>query len=129
MTRASRICAVDHVHLEAPAELEEDVRWFYAELAGLKEVGPGERDTADLCFRSERLDLRVRFCRAPQVEAVARRLTILVPSVEEIAEQLLERRLPVEEGRGLAWTDRWIEACDPAGHRVRFRPVPRCMPF
>lgn len=119
--KPSRIQAVDHVNLEAPIRLAEDVRQFYMEIALLDEVPCSDADPPWLCFISERIELRVALLDTPQIEPVACRVTIAVSSLAEAAELLEERRVPFESLSGLSFTDRRLETHDPAGNRVALK--------
>ena len=116
--RESRIQAVDHVHLQAPPCLAEDVHWFYTEVGALETVaGPGD-GAARLVYRSERIELRVALQAAVVVDSVPRRVTLAVPSLELALERLAERCMPYEWQRGLAFSERHVVVLDPARHRV-----------
>ena len=127
--KPSRIQAVDHVNIEAPLGLEESLRWFYGEVAQLDEVPSGTAAPARLCFESEQIELRIRLVERPEIEAVACRVTLTVPSLEDTAERLAERSLPCEHQSGIAVTDRRLQALDPAGNRVEFKQESRVGPF
>ncbi len=114
----SRIQAVDHVNLEAPYGVDEGMRWFYAEVAVLEEVSCDDPATNRLCFISRQIELRVNFVDSPDIDPLEPRVTILVPSLSEVAEQLEERSVPYTTLTGLMYTDRRLEVHDPAGNRV-----------
>lgn len=119
--RHSRIQAVDHVNIEAPFGIDDELRWFYGEIAELEErpvegpAGPG------LCFRSERIELRIRFVEDPQIEAVACRVIVSVSQMAEATERLEERKVPFQQLSGLGWSDRRIQVLDPAGNRTELK--------
>ena len=117
----SRIQAVDHVNIEALPGLEDELRWFYTELAQLAEVAAPATDPPCIRFRSEQIELRVHLVPEPQVDPVACRVTITVPSLDEAAGRLDERSISYERLSGLAYTDRRLQALDPAGNRVEFK--------
>ena len=73
----SRIQAVDHVNLEAPFGSEEGLVWFYTEVGRLDWAADDGEDAPGLCFRSARLELRIRFVDRPQVDPLTRRLYCL----------------------------------------------------
>ena len=116
----SRIQAIRHINLEAPVGSEEDLRWFYGEVAGLEEV-PGDGEDGRLCFKSEHIELQVHLSSEPRVDPIERRLTIAVASLSEAAAQLTERRVGYEYISGLLFTDNRLESRDPAGHRIVLR--------
>lgn len=118
--KESRIQAIRHISLEAPLGSEEDVRWFYGEVAGLTEV-PCDGAEGRMCFKSEHIELQVALCAVPQVDPIERRLTIAVASLSEAAEQLRERRVEYEHISGLLYTDQRLASRDPAGHRIVLR--------
>ena len=117
----SRIQAVDHVHLEAPTGCGEALQWFYGELAGLDELQTDPQEATLLRFRSDRIELRIRQVPEPDIDAVAVRVTITVPSLDAVAEALDERRIPSERLSGLSYTDQCLQTLDPAGNRLEFR--------
>lgn len=121
--KASRILAVDHVELEAPPSLEDDLRWFYGEVAELEEVGVDADDPVGLCFRSERIKLRIRIVATPKIDPVATRVTIAVGDLQVAAERLAERKIACELLTGISFTDRRLQALDPAGNRVELKQV------
>ncbi len=115
----SRIVAVDHVNLEAPVATEEEMRWFYGEVALLDEVHASS--TVDrLVFKSARIELRIRLRDHPKVEAIDCRVAILVPSLPGTVDLLDDRKVPYDSLSGLRWTDRRLSLLDPGGNRVEF---------
>jgi hypothetical protein len=119
--KPSRIQAVDHVNLEAPFGSEEGLVWFYTEVGRLDWAADDGEDAPDLCFRSARLELRIRFVDRPQVDPLTRRLTLVVSSLAEAAVLLKERSMPFARVSGLGYTDRRLGTSDPAGHRVELK--------
>lgn len=117
----SRIQAVDHVHLQAGLGLEQELTWFYGEVALLEPLPPDPLFPGRIRFRSHRLELRISLCERPLVEAVACRLTVRVPSLEDTASVLDERSMAFERLTGTMWTDRRLEVLDPGGNRVAFK--------
>jgi len=117
----SRIVAVDHVTLEAPSEAENELRWFYGELAGLDEVAAAAEWSRRMVFKSLRIELRIHLRDNPKVEPIDCRLTVRVPSLEEVIEQLEDRKIEFEPISGIRWTDRRISLLDPGGNRVELR--------
>ena len=127
--KPSRIQAVAHVNIEAPFGLDEDLRWFYGEVAQLDELPCSQVEPAWLCFKSEQIELRVHLLERPCIEAVACRVTLAVPSLGEVADRLEERSVPFERLSGLSPTDRRLQTHDPAGNRVEFKQEWRMGPF
>ncbi len=127
--RQSRIQAIDHVNLEAPIGLAEDIRRFYTEIALLDELPRSEADPPRLCFKSERIELRIALLERPWIEPVACRVMIAVPSLAETAELLEECGTPYERLSGLSFTDRRLEMHDPAGNRVALKQAWPSGPF
>lgn len=117
----SRIQAVDHVTLEGRPGDEAALQWFYGEVAKLDPVPGDGRPQTMLCFRSCRLELRVRIVEEPDIDPIASRAVIAVPSLEEAVEQLEERKVPYERLTGLAYTDRRIAVRDVAGNRIELK--------
>ena len=58
--RPSRIQAVEHADLQARLGTEEELRWFYGELAGLEELCSNDADFPRLRFKSEHIEIRLR---------------------------------------------------------------------
>ncbi|MCH7591269.1 MAG: hypothetical protein IH989_00615 [Planctomycetes bacterium] len=127
--RHSRIQAVDHVNVESPHGLDDELRWFYGEVAELEERPPEATMGPGICFRSERIELRIRFSPEPRIESVECRVIVGVPSIDEAAERLSERKTPFQRLSGLAWSDRRIQVLDPAGNRVELRQAQRDIPL
>ena len=117
----SRIVAVDHIHLESRPELVPDLLWFYGELAALDIVGGECLNPPLLRFRSARRELRFHLTERPAVDSLAARVTILVPSLDEIRLALEERAMTFQTLTGMSWTDVRVETLDPVGHRVAFK--------
>ena len=121
----SRIHAVEHVHMETRASLEEELIWFYGELSGLDLISSwsegGSEETPQLRFKSAKLELRLKPVEHPRVDAVARRLTLVVPSIAEVEEQLDERGIPFDRITGLSGGEHVVMVLDPTGHRVLFK--------
>jgi hypothetical protein len=119
-----RLIAVNDVELKARNGTEEQLRWFYGELIGLRPVDvPDDGGSPALCFRSDRITLRIDFFESPEVESVDFRLHCAVPSLDTAAQELRERKYPFEESRGVSGTDRALTLLDPAGHRVEIRKL------
>ncbi len=119
----SRIQTVDHVNLEAPFGVDEGLRWFYEEIAQLEEIDSDDYEPGRLCFKSGRIELRIRCSNAPRIESIARRVTILVESLDSVVEQFEERSIPFTRLSGLLYTDRRLEVLDPAGNRVALKQM------
>ena len=117
----SRIQAVEHIVLEAPAGIDEALRWFYSDVARLKEVPTDGAVDPKLCFISAQIELRTGVVEHPRIDPMLRRLTVLVPSLAEAAEQLDERAVPYQRCAGLLFTDRRIAVHDPAGHLMELK--------
>jgi len=105
--------------LDAPAGCEAEARWFYGELAELEERATDE--PGGLCFKSERVRLRVRFVESPEIDPVPVRLVIVVPLLADIAVVLEKRKMAFDRVSGMASADRRLQVIDPTGHRVEFR--------
>lgn len=119
--RRSRIEAVDDIVLDAPPGCEEAMRWFYGELAGLEERGTDGEGSGGLCFKSDRIRLRVRFVASPVIDPVPVRVVMVMPSLDDVVQGLEERKRSYDRISGLAGSDRRLQVLDPAGHRVEFR--------
>ena len=116
-----RINAVDHVHLQAPLGLEDELQWFYGEVAGLEFVPDDGLAAPRMHFRSMRLELRISLVENPKIAPVGRRLTLIVPSLEMATTVLDQRSVPYERRSGLMYSDRRMTTQDPAGNRVELK--------
>ncbi len=117
----SRLVAIDHVELEVPANLIDELRWFYSEVGRLDEIVEAGSAGTLMGFRSARLELRLHVVEHPKVDSVPRRLTLLVPSLFEAIRQLDERGVIHFPVSGFTFTDRRVATLDPAGHRVELK--------
>lgn len=100
------------------------MHWFYGEFLGLQPVGGpplASEAVPVLRYRSERFELRIAVVDQPAVNPVPRRLTVEVPSLEQAAAILDERKYAYDWLQGLSFTDRAIVLLDPAEHRVMLR--------
>ena len=127
--KPSRIQAVDTVHLESLPEFKAELCWFYGELADLAEAASEPAGDAYLAFQSEQIEVHIRLCRDPQIEPKSVRLTIAVPFLDEVEQQLVERSCPFHKLSGIAHSDRRIDILDPAGNRVHFKQMSRFAPL
>ena len=125
----SRIQAVDHVHIDAHVADSDRIRWFYAEVALLDEVEPTDRPGDRLCFKSERIELRIGLKEDPRIDGVAVGVTIAVASLEQVEEMLRDNRMLVEKISGLNWTNVRLHTLDPSGNRVELIKQPHWAPF
>lgn len=119
--RQSRLNAVESIRIESPLGLEDDHRWFYGQVGALEEGAGSPQAGIVLTFRSARVELMIIPSDRPLILDVRRRLTLSVPSLEEAAELLDERRHEVARLSGLGWTDRRVRTRDPAGNVVEFK--------
>lgn len=117
---SSRIVAVEPVRMEAPAELVDELRDFYLDVAMLEELPVVDQEPG-LRFGSEQTELRIRFCSTPTIDSVALRTTIGIPSIEDLVEKLEDREIAFQRLTGLVYTDRRVQTCDPAGNRIDFK--------
>ena len=114
----NRIVAVDHVHLEAPLGCEDELRWFYGELAGLEEQASEDDDGALMRFRDAEWEVRIALTAEPKTEGTAERVTLVVASLFEAKEMLIEKKIRFDQISGTTWTDRRLSLLDTAGNRV-----------
>ncbi len=119
--KESRIVAVEHVHLDARAGLEEPTQWFYGELADLESIENEGYYRASIGFKSERIKLWLHFQDVPNIDSVPVRVTILVESLENVVEILEQRQQEFVIARGLSMSEREISTLDPSGNRVIFK--------
>jgi len=74
-----------------------------------------------MCFRSDRIELRIRFTESPLIDPIQTRVTLLVPSLFEAKQLLEEQSIAYATISGFAYTDRRLAILDPAGHRVELK--------
>jgi hypothetical protein len=98
--------------------MKEQTKAFANEIAQLEETDSDGCEPGRLCFKSGRIELRIRCASAPRIESIARRVTILVESLDSVVEQFEERSIPFTRLCGLLYTDRRLEVLDPAGNRI-----------
>ncbi len=126
MGSRGRLVAIDDVLIQSHPDHFESMLWFYRDLIGLKavgNVGHGNDRPDELVFRSDQHDLRVDFREDAAIESIDVRVMCEVPSLEDVAEQLIERKIEHDWLHGLARTDRRIQLLDPAGNRVELRKL------
>ncbi len=119
--KQSRILAIEHVNLEAAPGLNEDLTWFYTEVAGLDRLDNVCVDAPQMCFKSARIELRFHIKEDPRIDPVACRLAILVRCLPETIDLLVERKIAYESLCGLTFMDRRITVLDPAGNRLELK--------
>lgn len=127
--KPSRIQAVDTVHLESLPEFEAELKWFYGELADLPETTHERSGEACLAFKSEQIELLIRLCRDPGIDANSLRVTIAVASLDWVEEQLLDRSRPFHRLSGIVRSDQSIDILDPGGNRVHLKQMSRFAPL
>ncbi|MCK6482722.1 MAG: VOC family protein [Phycisphaerae bacterium] len=115
--------AIDHVHLDVPPGILDRMRAFYADLLGLPLIDGHDAGVPTLCFGGTRASLRLVIRERPDIQPARRRLTLIVPSLGETTERLLERRVPHRAQLGLCYTDRRLYLRDPAGHLVELKQI------
>ena len=125
MTDGGRLVAINHVELESPRGIENELLWFYGDLLGLDPkpaIAEGDTSVPSLLrFRSEPWELRITLLDEPHVDPVACRAVFEISRLERAAEMLQERRYAFTWHHGLRGTDRSISVIDPGGHRVVIR--------
>jgi hypothetical protein len=117
---APSILAIDDVNLYAHPRMADELVMFYSELLGLEHRSSHEQ--SQLTFSGYPVSgpwLVVNLAQEyPEDPFVGARLTILVKSLLDCAEQLDERRLPYQWSRGFEFYDCRLFLTDPAGYRV-----------
>lgn len=120
--RESRIIAVDHVNLEAPPGLREQLTFIYAELGQLDPLPwTPQDDTTGLRFGSEGIELWIREREVPRIEAIKPRIRIAVDKLADVEAALEERHIEFDRVSGIGITDRRLSLLDPAGNRLEFK--------
>lgn len=120
--RESRIIAVDHVNLEAPPGLRDQLTFTYVELGQLDPLPwTAQDDTAGLRFGSEGIELWIREREAPRIEAIKPRIRIAVDKLADVEAALEERHIEFDRVSGIGITDRRVSLLDPAGNRLEFK--------
>lgn len=117
----SRIQAVSDVVMEGRVGLEDELRWFYSQVAQLEEAPDSVDATGQVCFRSAHMHVRICLVERPRIDLMVRRLTIAVDSLAAASELLEERRVRYERLHGLLFTERRLVTRDPAGHVVELK--------
>lgn len=120
MMRSNRIRAVDLIVREAAVGLEDALRWFYIEVAGLEEV-PSDNGCPALVFQATQQQIEIRLVSNPGVEAGGFPIVIAVPSLTDASDLLAERSVAFETLSGVSWPDRRLATNDPAGNRVELK--------
>lgn len=82
--------------------------------------GPSD-ECSFVAFGSVLRPLWVCFLGTPRIDPAARRLTIMVPSLDAVIEELDEVRYDYRRLRGLGFTDVRLDLLDPAGNRLHIR--------
>lgn len=119
----SRIVAVDHVELESPAGLIDELRWFYGQLCELEEIPLDGQSNQLLVYKSGQIELRINEVDEAIIKQVDRRVTILVKSLFDVEASLVEKSISLERIRGIGRNDRRLEVLDPAGYRVALKQM------
>lgn len=117
----SRIQAVDHVEMEALPAAKEALQWFYGELLELEERPYKSNGSEGLCFKSERIELRIRLTDSAHIDERSVRVTVAVDSMDDVAACLEERRVSHSIIQGFRQSDRRLQVLDPAGNRVELK--------
>ncbi len=124
MSQTGRLVAIADVFIESHPSLFEQMHWFYGELIDLRTAATihdrGEPPT-EIRFRSDRHDLCIALTDFPKIESIDVRVICEVPSLEDVTDQLTERKYDHDRLHGLAHTDRRLHLLDPAGNRVEIR--------
>jgi hypothetical protein len=122
-----RIGAIDNISIESAREKEAEMRWFYHELCGVAEVvndaKSDPKSDFGMIFRSDRVEIRVKFTETPRIESLHVRITLGVASLDDVSDCLDDKRHKYRWHHGISGTDRLIDVLDPAGHRVHIRRV------
>ena len=115
--------AIDHVHLDVPPGILDRMRAFYADLLGLPVIDGRDDLGPTLSLGGTRAALRLVVRERPDIHPARRRLTLIVPSLGETTERLIEQRVPHRTRLGLSYTDRRLYLRDPAGHLVELKQI------
>ncbi len=123
MDHRGRLIAINDVELQSPVGVDSELAWYYGEFIGLRSLGGSAKidGPAVLRFRSDRLELRISITKRPVIEPIGCRARFEVPSLDEAAQTLRERRYPFDWLHGLRASDRALLLLDPAGNRVMVR--------
>lgn len=115
-----RIQAISDIRVEAIPGLELELRFFYVDVLGLRQV---EAEAGMLCFEAEVLRVRVLVTAEAQPSPMRRRLVLQIPSLQEMQERLEELEVDYEWHNGLRFTDQRIFVKDPADNRVELKQI------
>lgn len=116
------IHAIADVRIECPPEAEDRLRWFYADVLGLRPAVPGD-DAAGPAFAAHGLVLRIEVRPDARPSPVRRRLVVQIDSLVDAEQRLRDMGLGSELLRGMGIGDRRLVVLDPAGNRVELKEV------
>lgn len=122
----STVHAVHELRVGIPLERRSQVRDFYTRVIGLPEWPAECRIPGGWCAGRPRRGIYFVYRHDAEVDAVRRRFTILVPSLDETEEKLREMECGFQRLRGLGYCEQRILVSDPAGHLIELR---QCRPL
>ncbi len=127
-TRVSQsiVHALREVRVGIPLERRPQVRDFYTRVIGLPEWPAEQCVPGGWCAGRPRRGIYFVYRHDAEVDAVRRRITILVPSLDMIEQKLREIEWGFQRLRGLSYCEQRILVSDPIGHLVELR---QCQPL
>ncbi|MCH7871183.1 MAG: hypothetical protein IID33_05735 [Planctomycetes bacterium] len=118
--------AVREVRIGIPIERRREVSDFYTGIIGLPQWPARESLPGGWCAGSPRRGVYFAYRNDADVDAMRRRFTVLVPSLDDIEEKLRDSDRPFQRLRGLSYAEQRILVADPIGHLVELR---QCQPL
>lgn len=107
-----------HVNLELPAGAEDEARWFYRDLLGLREIPKPEalRDRGGVWFDAGGLDLHFSAVRGDRLPDVQRHIGLECEDVDTVSALLTGAGVSLDQGRPAPWKRIFVH--DPFGNRL-----------
>lgn len=119
--RSPRLEVLQDISIDAPKDLEAELRFFYQQVIGLPEDRPADHTGGWLYFSGQDYRLIVRAGGAPGPPSLRRRAVLEVNSLAEVESLLQEHRIDYVKESGLAITGRRLHVTDPVGNRLELR--------
>jgi hypothetical protein len=115
------VSCIREVRVPVTRERWDRVWLFYHEILGLPPWPADEQIIGGVGFGNPRRGLYLQLRHDPTVDSARRRLTVVVPSLAEIAERLQEADFAFSWHHGFGGPDQWLTVADPDGHLVEVR--------